>query len=161
MNFFKRSIYTPLPGAGGGVESVAQMTLQNLFAMSLKPGFLLTPGTLLFAEVGIARTTARFNTTATFFAFPLFLFPIDISVNAVRHKALWGYRVGVGIEQHLTHGLSLKLAYLYTGFPGSLRRRVIVPGVGGFAGNSYINDTKVRVGAQQLEIGLNYYFLSM
>ncbi|MBY0545574.1 MAG: porin family protein [Gammaproteobacteria bacterium] len=91
-------------------------SIKNPYGVTLRPGYLLTPSLLLYAQLGVEKAQLDMNSTTTYENVPTqsdAIYSIQSGVN----QSQWGYRAGLGIEtQSKNHHLSVRLEYLFTDF---------------------------------------------
>ena len=130
----------------GSSRSVTLVTrLSSSLALNLKAGYLLTPMTMVYLQIGgVYLSSAGFSSVAKE------SFVTSTIADEVSEK-IFGYRVGIGIEQGVGHNLSVSLAYSYTGYSWLGRTTSIL-------GGDFVSDIHVRPYTSQVVLGLTYYF---
>lgn len=92
--------------------------VDSSYGFSLTPGYLVTPDTLIYAEVGIVQSRVSFDTTASFQeSFNVDkIKPVPVVATGSDSKTLTGYRLGVGVEKYLTRNLTLLGSYTFSDY---------------------------------------------
>ena len=122
------------------------MNLSDSVALMLKGGYLLTPMTLFYLQMGGAYlSSAGFNAVSK-----------DTNAGAIslfnsKSRKLFGYRAGIGIEQGICDHLSVLLAYSYTYYPWLSQTTANTGAV-------FVSNIRVRPYINQVVLGLTYYF---
>ena len=126
-----------------------KVALEGSFGVGIKPGVLLSPHTLLFANLGIAWAHATFTTIWDSWnqAGGVVYAPYANS----RNQWVTGARVGVGIENKFDEHWSLVLKYLYS-YYGHLGKSTAIATNTLRQFTSYVFSTNTILG------GVDYYF---
>lgn len=163
------SSVTFLVGADAAIKTQAKISPIQ-FVAALRPGYLLTPDTLLYGRVGaaIARVSFNANTSAsssvglvTPGSTTNLLFPITLQASA--NKLLAGLQVGGGLEQKCNDRWSVRVDYTYTDY-GRLQANAtkstnLIDFSGATAGAlSVIGRNSVRIIDQTIMLGVLYHF---
>jgi opacity protein-like surface antigen len=91
--------------------------------IDFRPGFFLTPCTMLYGRVGVAynRLTLHTRTISSALITP----PLTVGASpligtdaASKHKKVGALRLGVGLEQHLGECMSIRVDYINTHYRG-------------------------------------------
>jgi opacity protein-like surface antigen len=90
-------------------------SIKNNYGITLRPGFLITPSLLLYAQLGAEKAQINTNTTTTFENVPGQTGTV-YSIESQTSDNQLGYRAGLGIEEHATNHLSVRVEYLFTDF---------------------------------------------
>lgn len=116
-------------------------------------GWVATPGTLLFARLGVAFNNLTLNSNTTTYTTGTIV-PETKLLNYSVSKSLVGFRAGAGLEQKLTPLISVRADYIYT-YYGNLS----------IHGSNYgsplgpiINTTKVQLQSQAVMGSIIYQF---
>ncbi|MDF2529428.1 MAG: hypothetical protein K0Q57_308 [Gammaproteobacteria bacterium] len=127
------------------------------FGIALRPGYLISPSTLLYAKVGamLAHTSWQVNATGSgSVSGQAWSIPYSLSDSST-HLA---YQLGLGVEQYLTNKISLRLEYAFTDYGTfSLNGSTSGPRV-------LLRPTSVSINAHNhlvdnsLMLGLSYHF---
>lgn len=134
--------------------------LNNTYGFSLKPGYLLMPDTLLFAEVGVLQSSVKLNASGNFQESIHMNDSQAASITASKsdNKTLTGYRLGLGIEKYVTRNLTVLASYAFSDY-GNFSIDAKKEGLA-------LGDIPTRVSAtattnlktHAIQIGLNYRF---
>lgn len=118
------------------VSSITRLnaSVQNTIAFStrlaptepgidLRPGYFLTPCTLLYGRLGVGYNTltlhARTVSSATVIPPLLVGTPIVGTETASKHRKIGTLRLGLGLEQHLGECMSIRVDYINTQYRGT------------------------------------------
>lgn len=122
------------------------ISLSSAFSVGVKPGILLSPLTLLFAQAAASYAQATLNTA--FFSQLSEEFTGTLNTHSI--TSLWGWRLGLGLEQKLAEHLSVSLSYAYTDY-GHANANV-------FVSDSTQDNIDYDIQDNLYLVGLNYYF---
>lgn len=92
-----------------------EASIKNNYGLTLRPGFLITPSLMLYAQLGVENAQIDTNTTTTYENVPT----QSNSVYSIESKTddnQLGFRAGIGIEEHASEHLSVRVEYLFTDF---------------------------------------------
>lgn len=92
-----------------------EASIKNPYGITLRPGYLLTPTLLLYAQLGVEKAQINTNSLTTFQNVPTqsgTVYTIQSSTN----DSQLGYRAGIGIEDHPSEHFSVRVEYLFTDF---------------------------------------------
>ena len=126
--------------------------LRLTYGFGIKPGVLLSPRTLLFADLALVEGRFSFNQTSNYDTG----FVGGISLPISGRKTVGAWQFGMGIENHFSRHWSVFLKYLYTHF-----FQTISVHTNGVAANGVIiTDTVIyhRIAFETFLAGVNYYF---
>lgn len=129
-------------------QATTVLSFRNFAALTIRPGFLLTPTTLLTIPMGITLARVKFNSRS------LSAVPLPPTTNDVARTEL-GYRVGLAVEQHITRRLTVLGAYFFTVYRTTSRTNPPPPGNPTIGGIS--NTTSLKMYTNRFMLGLNYY----
>lgn len=106
------------PPVGWSTESSASITASTCqYGVDLRPGFFLTPLTLIYTRVGVAAAEIKVHPTAEFVGVDFASWgPITTADSANVWKA--AFRLGLGLEQLLSPSLHLRADYIFTNLRG-------------------------------------------
>lgn len=106
---------TPVISANRNYSVNIYSRLNNTYGFSLKPGYLLTPDTLLFAEVGVVQGNVKLGTTANIHE-NFSSESASITASESARKTLTGYRLGLGVEKYVTRNLTVLANYAFSDY---------------------------------------------
>lgn len=92
-----------------------EASLKNVYGITLRPGFLITPTLMLYAQLGVERANANMSNT-TIFSNGLGSGGLSASFKTGTNQDVLGYRAGFGIEKHTSEHWSVRAEYLFTDF---------------------------------------------
>ncbi len=93
------------------------------YGFDFRPGFLLTPTTLLYGRVGVTGAKVRFNTDAkNVFALIGETSPF-VAVRESIHKHGHFLNFGLGLEKFICNHLAVRLEYLFTNYRSLSQRK--------------------------------------
>ncbi len=169
----KISLFTPTPIIiNGNAKINTQAKISPIqFAASVRPGYLLTPDSLLYGRVGvaIAKVTVSANTIASggFIVVDTVntssIVPLNISSS--KHAAI--LQLGGGLEQHFLEHWGLRVDYIYSYYGKMLANatnsaplNLIDPDTGDvYPGSLVVNgQNKVTMFDQTILLGVIYHF---
>lgn len=131
--------------------------LNNTYGFSLKPGYLLTPDTLLFAEVGVVQGNVKLSTTANL-QDTAGSESSSITANESDRKTLTGYRLGLGVEKYVTRNLTVLASYAFSDY-GSFSVDAKKEGLlFGDTPTTVSSTATTSLKTHAIQIGLNYRF---
>jgi opacity protein-like surface antigen len=106
--------------------------------VDVRPGFLLTPTTLLYMRFGSAFSTIKMNTETTFYGASVKSNPESFATTLTdsQSKSVMALRAGAGLEQHLTNQWSIRADYVFT-YYGKLSTDGFTPVKALPSGNTY------------------------
>jgi outer membrane immunogenic protein len=145
---------TPLPQ---DFANTTRIHLNNFeVALDARPGFLLTPSTLIYGKIGAAFNKIHINSFSKFQAAAIdpgstVTLPYNIS------RSDTGLRLGVGLEERITAHLSLRGEYLFTDY-GKLKNSAIVPYPFDAPTSTLANSTSVKPKTHTILASVSYYF---
>lgn len=131
--------------------------LNNTYGFSLKPGYLLTPDTLLFAEVGVVQSNVKLGTTANIQE-NVDSKSASITASESARKTLTGYRLGLGVEKYVTRNLTVLASYAFSDY-GNFSVDAKKEGVGlENIPATFSSTATTNLKTHVVQIGLNYRF---
>lgn len=143
------TILSSSPNPGSFLNSTLNMHIKNAFGIAFKPGYLLGPDIMVFAELGVAGSSLRFEEVAngTFFA------DSNVINRQNGSKTLAGFLLGAGVEKKVTQNLSVNAKYRYIGY-GNINGLAFAA-----AGNATLTTNNViKDQSNTWLVGLDYYF---
>ncbi|MFN7096267.1 MAG: outer membrane protein [Gammaproteobacteria bacterium] len=132
-------------------------SIKNNYGVTLRPGFLITPSFLVYAQVGAENAQIYTNTTTTYENVPTQSGAV-YSIQSKTNDTELGYRVGLGIEEHASKHLSVRLEYLFTDF-GSVSSNNSAPITGHLVlpTSSISESTHFSPFMHSVMLGVSYY----
>ncbi len=128
------------------------------YGFDFRPGWIMTPFTLLYGRIGVGRAQLSSKTDDSFFVIEgadVGTLPLELSA----HRTRATLRLGGGVEYHLTPHLTMRADYTFTDY-GSIAVEGRASGLTS-EGTSFTLDDHRRVKHLQqhaLMLGLSYYF---
>lgn len=145
----------------GGEKVATQASISpTQVSLSLRPGVLLTPSSLLYGRLGVTFASVDLyhqTVTTKVFSQPeiTLIVPMSLQANKKIRRAV--FQVGTGLEQAINEQWTIRLDYLYTNY-GNIN----------VATSSSLNadpflitgseSTSVRINDQSLMMGISYHF---
>ncbi|NNM59093.1 MAG: outer membrane beta-barrel protein [Legionellales bacterium] len=122
--------YAPPTNATGDLTTNIKedASIKNPYGITLRPGYLLTPSLLLYAQLGVEKAQINTNTLTTFENVPTQSDNV-YTIQSGSNGSQLGYRAGIGIEDHPSEHLSVRVEYLFTDF-GSVSSENEIPVTG-------------------------------
>lgn len=135
------------------------------YGLHLRPGYLITPTTLLFALIGtsFAQVTSKVSASATAsvtnnliqnLAPPIFTFPTAINVSKRERRA--ALQLGGGMEQRIYDRWSIRADYIYT-YYGTVTMSANQTLAFGSGSINLSANHQVKVSDNAVTLGLMYY----
>jgi|GEM_PF-1624800 len=126
------------------------------YGIDLRPGFLLTPTTLLYGRVGVTGTQLKFRTNAsTVFSIGDESPTTAFEDTSKKHRHYLRY--GLGIDKMINPNLALRFEYVFTNYRSlNVGGSSSGPAFGSVIGIA--ESSKVKLKTHELQLGLSYYF---
>lgn len=139
------------------------------YGIDIKPGFYLSPSSLLYGRIGAAITDLELDSNSLLeLSFPFSGINVpQLPLNKESDKNTVGLRLGLGIEQYLNHNFTINLDYIYTDYENFKINNTgniinLVDTVSGptfiVTPNAFSNRTKISLTSHQFMGGIKYYF---
>ncbi len=132
------------------------------YGADIKPGYLLSPTTLLAARIGIAFNNLKIHDSSELF-FPNDDFDAINHLNKNDDKA--GLLLGIGLEQYLCRGFAISLDYSYTAYNRSAFDQVSdvtiisrTPAAFIEVPDGVVQHVDSRIHSNKIMLGVNYHF---
>jgi len=126
------------------------------YGIGLRPGFLLTPSTLLYGRVGFTASKIRYNTdTENVFSVADAATPIPFRESLRNHNCFLNF--GLGLEKFFLKHFALRLEYLFTNYR-SLSSHGTNEGPSIDAILTLDEEARAHLKTHELKLALSYYF---
>ena len=145
-----------------GITSNTRTTLKNVeFGIDFRPGYLVTPHSLLYARIGAAFNKLSLTSNLTFNAQNPAFGQVSFPLPQGNSKTKTALRLGAGLEQQICEYWSLRADYTYTYYgriaaTDSVSGRVLSP-IGPVSA-LLTNTAKAKVSNHTLMLGLSHYW---
>ena len=149
--------YLEIPTIASQSRAYVTAEFQGRYGITFKPGYLVTPETLLYLQVGMVWSQVRAN--AEIANFNLSGAPASgFRSSALATRTLMGLRVGFGVDRALNRNWHMWLSYLYSNYGnmGNFGRNRVNTFVAVAILN--INVMQIRMQTNTLLGGVTYYF---
>jgi opacity protein-like surface antigen len=123
------------------------------YGIDLRPGFVINPTTLFYGRLGIMLS--RFKLSSLNRINIIYASSADFNFTKSQYKP--GLRLGLGVEEYLSHKISLHLEYIYTYYKDIKLDEIIHLGAPEDP-PEFTNKTKISPRTQNFIFGINYYF---
>jgi opacity protein-like surface antigen len=126
------------------------------FGVDLRPGWLVSPDTLLYGRVGVAINRVRLQSASLgVLSIPGYPIIAGTLLAPSSSKNIAGLRLGMGVEKHISPHLSLRADYIFT-YYGKIHadQSFSIPSLP----LAFTNNADVKLMNHSVMLGLSYYF---
>ena len=146
-----------------GVTSNTRTTLRNVeYGVDFRPGYLVTPHSLLYAKIGAAFNKLSLTSNLTFSAQSPGFGQASFPLTQGNSKTKTALRLGAGLEQQICKYWTVRADYTYTYYgriatTNSISGGVVSPLVGPVTA-ALTNAAKTKVSNHTVMLGLSHYW---